>query len=591
MGQFLNSSSTTDTRLGRRAWLRGTAIGAGGLAAAALIGCGSDNNDEPPAVSSTATTAAATSVAANDPRYPKDPSLQYPFNFPEPDKQPKPGGTLRVAATWDVSTFDPTKSAAGGTIVVPNLVYNRLIGIKGGPNSNPLKIETTPELAKSWEYSPDGLVATFRLQSGVKWQNLAPLNGRPLVADDIVFALQRYSKEGVHRSYYVTVDKIEATDAATVRITLKKPTPEFEIPLGSRYQPIFPRELVDSGEIEKKVIGTGPMIMQEATAAQRVLLAKNPEYWRTKVLLDEAEFRMVPDASARLASFRAKQIEYAYGLVATKSDLDQLVKTTPDVQINNTPLVNGILPFGMNVSNPKFQDERIRRALSLVIDRKSLLTLLYQGVGQELIHILPWNYVFDEQPKDLGQWVKYDVAQAKQLLAAAGQENFTFNYVYYPYSTAYDRLSEILVDQFRSAGITMKGGKVDYTEFNSQWVGAKLQEATTSGWAALGFDANTYFYNQIRSGSGGNRWQINDPQIDAWADQQAVELDPKKRREIQRKIWDRDLDQMYRPPLPYNYTYETYQSNLRGIRFGGILGSNSSYYDWGAQIEGAWLDK
>lgn len=591
MGQFLNSSSTTDTRLGRRAWLRGTAIGAGGLAAAALIGCGSDNNDEPPAVSSTATTAAATSVAANDPRYPKDPSLQYPFNFPEPDKQPKPGGTLRVAATWDVSTFDPTKSAAGGTIVVPNLVYNRLIGIKGGPNSNPLKIETTPELAKSWEYSPDGLVATFRLQSGVKWQNLAPLNGRPLVADDIVFALQRYSKEGVHRSYYVTVDKIEATDAATVRITLKKPTPEFEIPLGSRYQTIFPRELVDSGEIEKKVIGTGPMIMQEATAAQRVLLAKNPEYWRTKVLLDEAEFRMVPDASARLASFRAKQIEYAYGLVATKSDLDQLVKTTPDVQINNTPLVNGILPFGMNVSNPKFQDERIRRALSLVIDRKSLLTLLYQGVGQELIHILPWNYVFDEQPKDLGQWVKYDVAQAKQLLAAAGQENFTFNYVYYPYSTAYDRLSEILVDQFRSAGITMKGGKVDYTEFNSQWVGAKLQEATTSGWAALGFDANTYFYNQIRSGSGGNRWQINDPQIDAWADQQAVELDPKKRREIQRKIWDRDLDQMYRPPLPYNYTYETYQSNLRGIRFGGILGSNSSYYDWGAQIEGAWLDK
>ncbi len=70
-----------------------------------------------------------------------------------------------------------------------------------------------------------------------------------------------------------------------------------------------------------------------------------------------------------------------------------------------------------------------------------------------------------------------------------------------------------------------------------------------------------------------------------------MELDPKKRREIQRKIWDRDLDQMYRPPLPYNFTYEILQSNLRGIRFGGILGSNSSYYDWGAQIEGAWLDK
>ncbi len=194
------------------------------------------------------------------------------------------------------------------------------------------------------------------------------------------------------------------------------------------------------------------------------------------------------------------------------------MKTLPDAQINHSPLVNGILPFGMNVSNPKFQDERIRRALSLAIDRKSILTLLYEGVGKELIHLLPWNYVFDQEPKDLGPWVKHDVAQAKQLLTAAGQENFSFNYVYYPYATSYDRLSEILVDQFRNAGITMKGGKVDYTEFNSQWVGAKLQEATTSGWAALGFDANTYFYNQIRSGSGGNRWQVNDPQIDAWAD-------------------------------------------------------------------------
>ncbi len=406
-----------------------------------------------------------------------------------------------------------------------------------------------------------------------------------------MFALQRYSKEGVHKAYYETVDKIEAVDPSTVKITLKKPTPEFEIPLGSRYQTIFPRELAESGEIEKKVIGTGPMILQEATPAQRVILVKNPEYWRTKVLLDGAEFRMTPDAAARLAAFRAKQVEYAYSVAPSKNDVEQLVKTVPDVQINHGAQVNGILPFGMNVSNPKFQDERIRRALSLAIDRKSVSTLLYQGVAQELIHILPWNYVFDKQPTELGPWVKYDPAQAKQLLAAAGQENFSFNYAYFPYSTTYDRLSEILVDQFRTAGINMKGGKVDYTEFNSQWVGGKLQEATTSGWAALGFDANTFFYNQIRSGAGGNRWQIKDPQIDAWADEQSVELDPKKRRETQKKIWDRDLDQMYRPPLPYGYSYEILQANLRGLRFGGILGSNSSYYDWGAQIEHVWLDK
>jgi ABC-type transport system substrate-binding protein len=265
-----------DRLLNRRGLLRGSALAAGGITAAALIGCGSDDEDSAP--ESTATTAAsATTTASTDPRYRKDPNLPYAFNYPEPDKQPKSGGTLRIAATWDVSTFDPTKSAAGGTITVPNLIYNRLLAIKSGPQADPFKIDVVPELAKSWEVTPDGLTYNFKLQEGVKWQNVAPLNGRALVADDVVFALQRYSKEGVHQSYYVNVDSISAPDASTVRVKLKQPTPEFEVPLASRYQTIFPRDLVDSGEIDKKVIGTGAMVLQEASAGQRVAAVKNPD--------------------------------------------------------------------------------------------------------------------------------------------------------------------------------------------------------------------------------------------------------------------------------------------------------------------------
>ena len=574
----------------RRTLLRGAVLGGAGLAAAALIGCGGDDEEEAPAANNTGgTSGQPTQVASNDPRYPRDPTLPFPYNFPEPNKPPKPGGMLNVAATWDVSTWDTTKSAAGGTITVPNLVYNRLLGIKGGPNVNPFKIELQPELARSWERSPDGLVFTFKMQQGVKWQNIPPLNGRAFVADDIAFALNRYAKEGVHRSYYSSVDKIEAVDPATLRITLKSPTPEFEIPLGSRYQTIFPRELVDSGEIDRKVIGTGPTILKEAVSADHVTVVKNPDYWRSKMLLDGAEFKIMPDASARLASFRARQTDYGYSIVVTKRDVDELMKQIPDLQVNH-PVVTTGTAFAMNNTLPKFQDIRVRRALALAINRQELLALVFENIGKSL-PLLPWVFVFDKEPTELGPWVRYDVAESKKLLSAAGAENLEINYIYYPYSEWYTRVSEILVNQFRLAGVNLKGGKVDYTTFNSQWVGSKLPEASTSGWATVGHEANNFFYNQLHSKSPGNRWQIRDPEIDTLADQQASELDPQKRREIHKKMWDLELDKMYRPPMPAGFTYENYQPWLRGIRFGGLLGSNSSYYDWGMQIEGAWLDK
>jgi peptide/nickel transport system substrate-binding protein len=588
-----NELARTAAGIGRRALLRGGVLSVAGLAAAALIGCGGDEEGGGDAASAGGGSApAAQQPAADDPRYPKDPKLPWAFNFPEPaGKTPKAGGTLTVATTWDVSTWDPAKSAAGGTITVPNMIYSRLLRIKGGPEINPFKIVVEPELAKSWERSPDGLTFTFKLQSGVKWQNVAPLNGRALVADDVKFAFERYAKEGVHQSYWVTLDRIEAPDAQTLKITLKKPTPEFEIPIASRYQTIFPRELVDSGEIEKKAVGTGPLILKEATAGDKVVLPRNPDYWRAKVLLDGAEFRVMPDASARVAAFRAKQIDYGYAVVAGKRDVDELLKTIPNLQVNIPVIVNNTLPFSMNLSNPKFTDARVRRGISLAIDRQSILSLVYEGLGKEVSMVLPWTAVFDKEPTEFGPWAKFDLAESKKQLAAAGAEKLEFNYVYYPYAVTYDRISEILVDQFRAAGITMRGGKTDYTSFNSQWVGGKLPEASTTGWAAQGFDANTYFYNHLHSTSPGNRWNLKDKQIDEWAEQQAVELDPQKRREIHRKIWDRDLNEAYRPAMPAGYGFETYQPWVRGLRFGGILGINSSYYDWGEQVESVWLDK
>ncbi len=574
----------------RRTFLRTATLGVGGLAAAALLGCGGSDEDEPAAAAPAADTGASTIG-----KLVKDDALPYPYNFPEPAKQPKPGGTMVVAATWDVADIDPTKSAAGGTVTIPNMFYNRLLGIQRGPTADVFNQPVLePELAKSWERSPDGLTFTFKLDPRVKWQNLPPLNGRPFVAEDAKFALERYQTTGVHKQYYTNVAGYEVVDAQTLKVKMTRPVADFLNPLGSNKQTIFPKELVDDGTITKRGIGTGPMILKDMVASNKVTFDKNPDYWESKVLLDGFEFRIMPDHAARLAAFRAGQVDYAYSVVSTFSDLGNLKRTSPDIQINVTP-ITATQALAFNNKLAKFQDVRVRRAVSLAIDRATMLQLIYEGYGKTG-NVIPWTYVFDKEPTlesgAYGKWVRRDIGEAKALLAAAGAEKLVLNNIFYAYDVNYEKIPEVITPMLREAGITIAGGKVDYTEFNSQWTGAKLPEFSTSGWATSGFDADNYFHGHVHSKSTGNRWQTNDSEIDAWADAQQVELNPEKRRELWRKIWDKDLDQAYRPPTAGGIAIQVYQPWMRGVRWTGTVpGDNSSYYNWGDQVHYAWLDK
>lgn len=336
------------------------------------------------------------------------------------------------------------------------------------------------------------------------------------------------------------------------------------------------------------------MILKSATAGSAAVFEKNPDYFEKKVLLDGFEFKLMPDQAARLAAFRAGQVEYAYSAASSIDDVNNLLGTNPQIQINMVAVSYGGIPFGMNLSHPKFQDERVRRAVQLAINTQQMTTIVWKGLAKTL-PMLPWAFIFDKEPTAesglLGKWWRYAPAESKQLLQAAGAEGLTFNNQYYAYGDYLDRYSELLVPMFKDVGITMTGGKVDYTEFNSQWVGAQLKEVTSSGWVTVGFDADNFFYNILFSKSPGNRWRLNDPQIDTLAEKQQVELNVEARKAIHRQIWDRALDMAYYPPMPSQVAFEIYQPWLRGIRFGGALGSNSSYYDWGDQVGEAWLDK
>ena len=593
--------------LSRRTLLRGSLLGGAGLAAAALIGCGDDDDDDDDDDDSAAAVAptdaapaggdAAGDAAAGSGvgKLVRDESLPYPYNFEDPAGTPKAGGVMKVAATWNFQTIDPVTSAAGGTVTIPNNVYDRLLRISRGPDADVFQPGLEPELAESWERSPDGLAFTFHIRPGITWQNLEPLSGRPFVAEDARFALERYATEGVHKAYYTNASAFEAIDDATLKITMANPTADFLNPLGSNKQTIFPRELVDDGTIETKAIGTGAMILRDAIASQSVTFDKNPDYWEREVLLDGFEYRIMPDLVARTAAFRVGQIDYAYSLVSSLLELDKILDTNPDVQVNLVPVTANGATLGMNLTLAKYQDERVRQAISLAINREEITDIVTDGLAKSLA-VIPWTYVLDEEPTIesglLGKWLRHDPAEAMKLLQAAGAEGLELDNSYYPYSSEYATRTDVIQAQLKDVGINMTGGKVDYTEFNSQWVPQKLPDASTSAWATSGFDADNWFHGQIHSQSPGNRWRINDAEIDEWAVAQQLELDPDARKEIWQKIWDKDLDQMWRIPLSTGPAFHVYHPWVRGLRFTGAApGDNSHYYSIGSQLSHAWLDK
>ncbi|MCX6022484.1 MAG: ABC transporter substrate-binding protein [Chloroflexi bacterium] len=504
------------------------------------------------------------------------------------DSEIKKGGTLRIATSWDTSTLDPTTTASGGTIAIVNMVYSRVLKFKTGPEANLTSLEIVPELATSWEVSSDGLVYTFKLRQGVKWANQPPLNGREFTSDDIKYNWERYAAEGVHQSYYKPIAKIETPDKYTIKATMKEANPGFLPYIASQYAPIHPKELVEDRTIKDRAFGTGPWLIDQNLKSEKVTYKKNPDYFVTgRPYLDRTEHIIMPDLNSRLAAYRSKQVEYAYSVVNSLRETDDLMRSNPETALGVLPPLSAGFSLSMRVDKPPFNDVRVRRAIGMALDQQRIIDTAFNGAGYIGLNF-PWNYALDKRPnvKDLGPYFQYNPEESKKLLKEAGVPNLTANMIMYDYGLGLKDISELSADMLKQVGVTLKIQNIDYTSFNSQWVGRKFEEMAL-GWGTVSFDEDGYVYNQLYSQSPGNRWFINDPVLDDLVMKQRVERDATKRRALIKQIWDREMDQMWRVNVPTGYSFDVQQPYVRNMRWGNYL---SYYYAWG-MYDDIWLDK
>lgn len=316
-----------------------------------------------------------------------------------------------------------------------------------------------PQLARSWDISADGLTYTFKLQTGVKFHDGEAFDAA--VAKAAIERARGADSVNPQKRYFATIASVEAPDAETLVLKLSKPTGSLLYWLGWPSSSIVGTK--SAADNKTTPVGTGPFKFKSWAKGDKVELVRNPDYWNKDkaAKLETATFRFIADPQAQAAALKSGDVDSfpEFGAPELIADLEKDAKLS--VVIGNTELK---VVAGMNNARKPFDDQRVRQALMMAVDRAAVVEGAWSGFGTPIgSHYTP----NDPGYVDLTGVHAYDVDKAKALLKEAGYPNgFTFT-IKAPQMQYAQRSSQILQALFAEIGVTMN---IETTEFPAKWV-------------------------------------------------------------------------------------------------------------------------
>ncbi len=394
---------------------------------------------------------------------------------------PKMGGTFNVQVVDDPFDWDPTDRGKS----LPNqwgigLAYESLVGFKNGPGVAFEAAILEPELAERWEVSSDSSVYTFFLRKGVKFANMAPVNGREMTSADVKWSFEYFSRtgefqdKGLQKAQYdwmfENLKSVEAPDPYTVKVTFSEPFAPFLYYAGSQFIPVMPKEIFEQdGHFHDRIVGTGPYQLDVGASQKgsRWIFKKNPTYWQTgKPNIDEIRWLVIRDDAAANAAFQAKQLDWQ-GDNMTVTDAEGFQKANPQATMHDFVRVAPIHLY-MNTRKAPLDNLNVRKAISLAIDRDEFVKVFSGGKGGwALAGAFPDTYSKDE----IHQMLRYDPAEARKMLADAGFPNgVEIEYMYTPKSLGEQHVQEmeLLQSQVKKVGINLNVKPFEYADLSNR---------------------------------------------------------------------------------------------------------------------------
>ena len=283
-------------------------------------------------------------------------------------KQAVRGGTLKRSNATNPPNLDPLQQT--GAVALYETVVGRLVGFKPGLLTSQGEGDVDGDLCESWEFSPDRLQITLKMRPGIKWHNIAPVNGRDVDVDDVLFTWKRFSSVGAQRTALANsvnpdapILSMTAPDSKTIVVKMKDPIVYALSMLGGRENVnLMPKEAENPGVLDPraKLIGTGPYYLGDFQPSIGYTLKRFDGFYDKRYsFVDQIDYPAVPEYAAALAQLKAGNIHtYAVRqeeIVGFKKDVSDLSPYTSGFSSQGNKLI-----FGWKT--PQLRDERVRQA-------------------------------------------------------------------------------------------------------------------------------------------------------------------------------------------------------------------------------------
>ena len=478
---------------------------------------------------------------------------------PTPAGGPQYGGIVNMSAYADSRDWDPKGSSSLSSIQAVSQLYNQIVQYDTVDTSL-----IVCDLCDSWEASNNGQTITFHLRDDVSW-----LDGEKLDADDVHNSMLRYGdldskmgRSGLWRQYTLEAKNggVNLIDDNTVEFNLKFASGAFIKFLAVDYVKVLPKHILDQGidlNLAESVIehqsGSGPFVLDEYQRGSFYKVSKNENYFKDgKPYFDGIDHTIIVDPSVLIAQLKGGQIDMSNGGFTnmTPTQVFELERDT-DGQYRGVA-VQPTADWGLmlNVKKEPFNDARVRQAIALAIDYQQWNDLVFDntsGVGCPLMGLA---HSFEEcetwpglRPKDTPEG-EADLARAKELMAEAGLADGFETRMDVRQVGTYPEQCSVVKDQLENAL------NIVVTDFQTYPSAAGYDLFATSrpadqvgdwelacqGEGQVVLDVDGIMGGVYLKGATRNYTDWENDWVNQKFEEQKVELDPEKRREINKEL-------------------------------------------------------